>query len=140
MIASSILIDDYLKRLKLPAIARNYQDFARQAADHNRSYEEYLVALLEQEIISREESTRKNRISRACLPYQKTLEEFDFSAIPALNKKKVLSLSQCDFIKQKENIAMIGNSGTGKTHIVTALGILRCRWLATVNHDDLNSY
>jgi DNA replication protein DnaC len=111
--ANSILIGDYLKRLKLPAIARNYQDFARQAADHNRSYEEYLVALLEQEIISREESTRKNRISRACLPYQKTLEEFDFSAIPSLNKKKVLSLSQCDFIKQKENIALIGNSGTG---------------------------
>lgn len=113
MNANSILIGDYLKRLKLPAIARNYQDFARQAADHNRSYEEYLVALLEQEIISREESTRKNRISRACLPYQKTLEEFDFSAIPSLNKKKVLSLSQCDFIKQKENIALIGNSGTG---------------------------
>jgi DNA replication protein DnaC len=111
--ANSILIGDYLKRLKLPAIARNYQDFARQAADHNRSYEEYLVALLEQEIISREESTRKNRISRACLPYQKTLEEFDFSAIPSLNKKKVLSLSQCDFIKKKENIALIGNSGTG---------------------------
>lgn len=127
MIANGVLIGDYLKRLKLPAVARNYQDFARQAADHNRSYEEYLAALLEQEIISREESTRKNRISRACFPYQKTLEEFDFSAIPALNKKKVLSLSQCDFIKQNENVAMIGNSGTGKTHLAIALALCACR-------------
>ena len=127
MIVSDVLIRDHLKRLKLPAIARDYQDFARQAADHNRSYEDYLATLLEQEIISREESTRKNRISRACFPYQKTLEEFDFSAIPALNKKKVLRLSQCDFIKQNENIAMIGNSGTGKTHLGIALALCACR-------------
>lgn len=124
---SDLVIRDYLKRLKLPAIARHYQEFARQAADHNRSYESYLSALLEQEVLSREESTRKNRISRAYFPLAKTLEGFDFNAIPALNKQKVLLLSQCDFIKQKENIVMVGNSGTGKSHLATALGMCACR-------------
>jgi len=124
---NDLLIRDYLKKLKLPAIARHYQDFARQATDHNRSYEDYLAALLEQEVISREESTRRNRISRACLPYPKTLEEFDFSAIPSLNKQKVLHLSHCDFVKRQENIVMIGNSGTGKTHLAIALALCACR-------------
>jgi DNA replication protein DnaC len=124
---SDVLIRDYLKRLKLPSIARHYQDFARQAADHNRSYEDYLSALLEQEVLSREESTRKNRISRAYFPFIKTLEGFDFTAVPTLNKKKVLLLSQCDFVKQKDNICMIGNNGMGKTHLSIALGLCACR-------------
>jgi DNA replication protein DnaC len=124
---NDIIIRDYLKRLKLPAIARNYQNLAREATDGNRPYEEYLSALLEQEVISREESTRKNRISRACLPYIKTLEGFDFAAIPALNKQKVLQLSQCNFVKQKENVALLGNSGTGKTHLLIALALCACR-------------
>ncbi|MHB8986921.1 MAG: IS21-like element helper ATPase IstB [Eubacteriales bacterium] len=124
---SDLVIRDFLKRLKLPAIARHYQELARQAADHNRSYESYLSALLEQEVLSREESTRKNRISRAYFPLAKTLEGFDFAALPALNKQKVLLLSHCEFIKQKENIVMIGNSGTGKSHLAIALGMCACR-------------
>ncbi|TEB06338.1 IS21-like element helper ATPase IstB [Pelotomaculum propionicicum] len=127
MSVNDIIIRDYLKRLKLPAIARHYQDLAREAADCNRPYEEYLSALLEQEVISREESTRKNRISRANLPYIKTLEGFDFAVIPALNKQKVLQLSQCNFVKQKENVALLGNSGTGKTHLSIALALCACR-------------
>lgn len=111
--SNDTLIRHYLKGLKLPAITRCYQDLARQASEQNNSYEDYLSALLEQEVLSREESTRKNRISRAYFPFIKTLEGFDFSAIPALNKQKVLFLSQCNYINQKDNIAMIGNSGTG---------------------------
>ena len=111
----------------MPAIARYYQEFARQAVDQNRSYEDYLGKLLEQEVISREESTRKNRISRASFPYLKTLEDFDFSVIPSVNKQKVLRLSQVDFVKQNENIVMIGNSGTGKTHLAIALALCACR-------------
>ena len=124
---SDLVVRDYLKRLKLPSIARHYQEFARQAADHSRSYEEYLSALLEQEVLSREDSTRKNRISRAYFPLSKSLEGFDFAALPTLSKQKVLLLSQCDFIKQKENVVMIGNSGTGKTHLAIALGMCACR-------------
>jgi len=108
-------------------MARHYQNLAREAVDNNRTYEEYLSALLEQEVITREENTRRNRISRAYLPYIKTLEGFDFAAIPALNKQKVLQLSQCNFVKQKENVALIGNSGTGKTHLAIALALCACR-------------
>jgi DNA replication protein DnaC len=66
------------------------------------------------------------RISE-CFPVTKTLDTFEFTAVPALNKQKVLALSQGDFVKERENVLLVGNSGTGKTHLATALGINACR-------------
>ena len=124
---TTLLLDAHLKRLKLPTVRRQYPSLAREAADHNRGYEEFLLALLEQEVQQRDESMMRERVRRAGFPEVKTLDAFDFTAIPALNKAKVLALSQGEFIRRKENALLIGNPGTGKTHVATALGVLACR-------------
>ena len=122
-----LLLEHYLKRLKLPTMRRHYKDLAREAAEHNKTFEEYLLALLEQEVIQRDDNQLRTRLKAAGFPLPKTLESFDFSAIPNLNKQKVLALSQCEFVKARENVLFVGNSGTGKTHLATALGISACR-------------
>lgn len=121
------LLESYLKRLKLPAMARSYIEVAREASERNCTYTDYLLALVEQEIIQREESSLKRRIKQARFPYIKTLEDYDFSLIPSLNKNKVLLLAQGDFINKKESVIFIGNPGTGKTHLSIALGLCALR-------------
>lgn len=123
----ALLVEAHLKRLKLPSMWRHYQALAREAAENNRTYEEYLLALLEQEVQQRDANMMRERIRRAGFPEVKTLDVFDFTAIPALNKPKVLVLGQSEFVRRKENVLLIGNPGTGKTHVATALGVLAAR-------------
>ncbi|MCL6559814.1 MAG: IS21-like element helper ATPase IstB [Firmicutes bacterium] len=120
---SNLLLEGYLKRLKLPAIARSYREIARDASERNSTYIEYLLALVEQEVIHREEASLRRRIKQARFPYIKTLEDYDFSLIPSLNKNKVLLLAQGDFVDKKESVVFLGNPGTGKTHLSIALGL-----------------
>jgi DNA replication protein DnaC len=122
-----ILLEAYLKRLKLPAMFTHYQEMARQAEQGNQTYEGYLLVLSELESQQRDENAFKRRVSQARFPLSKTLDQFDFSAIPALNKAKVLNLAQGDYIGKKENLILMGNSGTGKTHLATALGLIACQ-------------
>ena len=124
---TALLVETHLKRLKLPSIRRQYQALARDAAENSRTYEEYLLALLEQEVQQRDSNMMQERIRRAGFPEVKTLDTFDFTAIPALNKPKVLALGQCEFIRHKENVLLIGSPGTGKTHVATALGVQAAR-------------
>lgn len=123
----NLLLESYLKRLKLPAIGQNYLAVAREAAERNQSYVDYLLALMEQEIARREEQGFKRRLKSARLPFLKTLEEYDFSLMPSLNKSKVLTLAQGEFIERKETVIFIGNCGTGKTHLSIALGLCALR-------------
>jgi DNA replication protein DnaC len=122
-----MLLQAYLKRLKLPAMLSHYQEMARQAAQGSQTYEGYLLALSELETHQREENAYKRRVSQARFPLLKTLDRFDFSAIPALNKAAVLHLAQGEYIGKKENLMLMGNSGTGKTHLATALGLIACQ-------------
>lgn len=122
-----MILETYLKHLKLPTLIKNYQVFARQAAEKNLTYEEFLCNLLEQEIIQRDDNNLKRRMRYAKFPNAKTLETFDFKEIPGLNKNKVLQLSQGEYITKAENIILVGNSGTGKTHLATALATCACR-------------
>lgn len=124
---TTILLDTYLKRLRLPAVASQYRVLARDAAEKNCTYEEYLCKLLEQEVMARDENSRKLRIKQAAFPVIKTLEGFDFTVIPSLNKQKVVALSQCEYILAKENVIAIGSAGTGKTHICSALALCACQ-------------
>jgi DNA replication protein DnaC len=126
-LSREMLIETYLKRLKLPAMRRLYKELAREAADHRKTFEDYLLALLEQEVIQREDNQLRVRLKSAGFPLLKSLEAFDFAAIPSLNKQKVLALSQCEFVDARENVLFVGNSGTGKTHLATALGMAACR-------------
>lgn len=122
-----ILLEAYLKRLKLPAMFTHYQEMARQAEQGNQTYEGYLLVLAELESQQRDENAFKRRVSQARFPLSKTLDQFDFSAIPDLNKAKALHLAQGDYIGKKENLILMGNSGTGKTHLATALGFIACQ-------------
>jgi len=122
-----MLLEALLKRLKLPAVLRFYQELARQAVEANQTYEGYLLALVEAEVQQRDENAHKKRIKTARFPVLKTLDQFDFSAVATLNKAKVLGLAQGDYIERKENLILMGNSGTGKTHLAVALGICACQ-------------
>lgn len=122
-----LLLEANLKRLKLPAMVRLYLAVAREAAERNQGYVQYLSTLAEQEVIQREESGLRRRLKQAQFPVLKDLSEFDFTALPSLNKNKVLLLAQAEFVRQKETVIMMGNAGTGKTHLAISLGICACR-------------
>ena len=122
-----MLLEAYLKRLRLPAIGRHYQELARQAAQGNLSYEAFLLALVEIEAQQREENAHQKRLRMARFPVLKSLDQFDFTALPSLNKSRVLDLAQGGYLEKRENLILMGNSGTGKTHLATALGLLACQ-------------
>jgi DNA replication protein DnaC len=120
---TELLLDHLTKQLRIPTIASNYRSLAREAEERNLTYEEYLLALLEAESESREENQKQRRLKQASFPVYKTLENYDFSLMPSINRNRFLTLSKGDFIEKKENIIFLGNSGTGKSHLATGLGI-----------------
>ncbi len=120
---TELLLDSLTKQLKLPTICKQYRSLAREAEERDSSYEAYLLALLEQEQTVREEKLRQQKLQRAAFPIRKTLDTFDFHLLPGLNRNRVVTLSQGEFAQKKENIFMLGNSGTGKTHLAIALGM-----------------
>ena len=125
--AKDMLIQHQLKHLRLPTIGRMYKKLAQEAARDNRPYEDFLLGLLEAEVTQREENTRKRLIAQAHFPYIRTLDQFDFSTIPSVNKAGVLELAKGDYLGKNENVVLIGNMGTGKTHTAIALGIMACQ-------------
>jgi DNA replication protein DnaC len=106
---------------------RQYRKLASQAAEGNLTHEQFLQLLIEQEVQNREQNTLKQRLRQARFPAEKTLSEFDFTAMPHLNKPLILKLAQGDYLSKSENIVLLGNSGTGKTHLAIALGMEACR-------------
>ncbi|MEA3485779.1 MAG: IS21-like element helper ATPase IstB [Candidatus Aerophobetes bacterium] len=123
---TNLLLAEYLKRLKLPTIQGIYEKLAREAQEKNLSYQDYLLALAEQETIVREENALKRRIKRAKFPYLKTLDSFDFSCC-RIDKQKVIQLAGAEYIDRKENIIFLGGQGLGKTHLAISLGIEACK-------------
>ena len=116
-----VLLTHYLKTLKLPTFLREYNKIAKLCAAERLDYEGVLLRLSEQELIDRQRRMVERRIKQAKFPTLKSLDSFDFTAIPSLNKKRVIELSRCEFVDKKENVITLGNSGTGKTHIATGL-------------------
>ncbi len=124
---AKILLDHYLKTLKLPTFLREYKQAARQAGQGNTGYEAFLQHLAEREVAERERKATARRIKEAAFPTEKDLSSFDFTAAPKLNKKRVLDLAQCGYIDKRENIVLVGAPGVGKTHLAIALGRNACR-------------
>ena len=122
-----VLLSHHLKTLKLPTILREYPKVARQCADEGVDYERFLLRLTELELIDRNHRMVDRRIRQAKFPAIKTLETFDFLAIPSVNKKLIIELACCEYVDRKENIIALGNSGTGKSHIALALGLAACQ-------------
>jgi len=124
---STLLLENYLKRLRLPRIAGSYAKVAEEAARSNLPYERYLLALVEQEVIQREQNAFTLRMKRAGFPVMKSLENFEFTASPGLDKQRMLQLAECHWIEQAEAVILVGNPGVGKSHCATALGVEACR-------------
>lgn len=122
-----VLLDYYLKTLRLPSFSREYDKVAGQCAQERVDYPRYLLRLCELEVLDRERRATERRIRSARFPVTKSLDSFDFTAIPSLNKALVLELARCDYISRKENVLALGNSGTGKTHIALGLGLAACQ-------------
>lgn len=123
---SNVLLDAYCKSLKLPTVAREYARLSRQCAEENRGYAAFLQNLLELEVQSRQTKAVERRIKEAGFPALKALDTFDFMAIPKLNKKRIIDLSGCDFIRRRECVVFLGPPGVGKTHLAIALGKAAC--------------
>jgi DNA replication protein DnaC len=121
------LLDAYLKQLRLPTFLRNYRTFAEDAAQANRAYDRYLLALAEQEVQHRQRQREQYLVKAAHLPVLKELADFDFSCVPHLNKQLVLDLTGGEYIRQAVPVLLVGNPGLGKTHIATALALQACR-------------
>ena len=122
-----VLLEHYLKQLRLPTVLREFPKLAEQCAKESTTFEQFLLRLVEQEMLDRERRATERRITAAKFPVSKSLETYDFLAIPSLNKKLVVELSRCEWIGRRENVLALGNSGTGKTHIGLALGLAACQ-------------
>jgi DNA replication protein DnaC len=107
-------------------MAKNYAPLARQAADQGQPYADYLLTLLEQEYSQRGVNRRRRLLQQAKFPIAYTLESYDFTLIPSLSKQKVLELARGEFVRKAENVVLVGEIGTGKTHLATALGHALC--------------
>ena len=124
---NNMLLEHYLKQLRLPAFLQNHVKVAQACQEKNISYSGYLERLSEVEITARSNRNINEKIKRAHFPFLKTLDSFDFNRIPSLNKKLVCELAKGEYIKKKNNIISVGNSGMGKTHLAIALGMLACQ-------------
>lgn len=122
-----LLLAHHLKALKLPTFLREYDKLARQCAAEGVDHTRYLLRLAELELIERERRMVERRIRDAKFPAVKSLDSFDFLAFPSLNKGLVLELARSEYVSRRENIIAVGNSGTGKTHIVLGLGLAACQ-------------
>jgi DNA replication protein DnaC len=116
-----------LKKLRMSGVLQTMELRSRQAVDDNLPYEEYLHLLLADEVERREAKQLQMRLRRAQFEHDKTLEDFDFSFNPKVQKAKVIDLATCAFIERRENVLLIGPSGVGKSHIAQALGHRACR-------------
>lgn len=121
--ARKAVIDEILKELRLPSIARDYEDRSRSARDGQWDYEDYLRELIEVERNDREARTIARRLKGARFPDSKTLEQIDWKALQGVSKPKLRELAACDYLDEGEDIILVGPIGTGKTHLAIALGI-----------------
>ena len=122
-----LLLAHHLKALKLPTFLREYDKLARQCAAEGVDHVRYLLRLAELELIERERRMVERRIKEAKFPAVKSLDSFDFLALPSLNKALVVELARSEYVARRENIIAVGNSGTGKTHIAIGLGLAACQ-------------
>lgn len=124
---ANLLLESHLKSLRLATFRQQYRQVAQDAARNNLSYDHYLLALAQQEVAQRLLNSQRQRIKAARFPVLKELADFDFSAIPQLNKQRVLALARGEYIHKAEPILMVGQPGLGKTHISTGLALAACR-------------
>jgi len=115
-------LTEHLRELHLPAVRRCFQDQARRAEQETLSYERYLYELVERECQERREHRVARLLQTSKLPLEKTLANFDLQRLPPKAARQVKTLLNGTFLDRKENVLAFGNPGSGKTHLLSALG------------------
>ena len=123
---STVLLMHHLKQLRLPTILREYSSVAAACSQDRASYPDYLLRLTERELLDRETRAAERRLKAARFPVIKTIDTFNFKAQSSVNEPLIRELLRGDYIEKRENVLLIGNSGTGKTHLASALGFAAC--------------
>lgn len=123
---TTVLLEHHLKALKLPTVLREYVPVAAACGQEKADYATYLLRLTERELLDRERRAADRRLQAARLPVTKTLDTFEFACQPSVNETLVRELMRGQYITDHENVLIIGNSGTGKTHLATALAFAAC--------------
>jgi DNA replication protein DnaC len=111
---STVLLKHYLKTLKLPTILSECEATAARCAWENVDHLGFLLQLCERELLERERRAAARRLKAARFPATKTLDTFRFEATPSVNKPMILELMKCEYIERRENVILVGASGTGK--------------------------
>ena len=122
-----LLLNSYLKSLKLPTMRAEYESIARKCSQSNAAYEDFLQQLAELEVQHRTAAATERRLRQAEFPMVKEMSSYKFADVPRLNKKYVLDLARCQFIDSKTNLVLTGSPGVGKTHLAIAFGREACR-------------
>ena len=127
----SVMLTDQLrtrlKQLRLSGVLETLDLRLRQAQDETWAHLDFLERLLEDEVERRHHKQFALRLRRAAFQADKTIERFDFSFNPQLNRQAVMNLATCQFIQRKEAVLIVGQTGTGKSHLSQALGHEACR-------------
>jgi DNA replication protein DnaC len=115
-------LSEQLRHLRMSGVLETMEARNRQAIDGQWSYVEFLSRLLEDEVERRSQKQLNLRLRRGALNTTKTLEDFDFHFNPNLNRQQILNLAACEFVRQKRNVLICGQTGVGKSHLAQALG------------------
>lgn len=121
-----VLLEYYLKRLRLPSILREYASMAEVCSQDRSDFTTYLLRLVEKEVLDREKRAAERRIREAKFPVLKTIDTFDFKAQPSINEQLVRELMGGEYLDKRNNVLLIGNPGTGKTHLACAIAFAAC--------------
>ena len=120
-------IRNYAKQLRLPTLGGQFARLAEEAIKEKQSHLSYLEALLAAELEEREHNTVTRRLQEAHLPKLKTLEEFEFQTAPHISAALIRNLAEGGYLQRSEPIVLLGETGTGKTHLATGLAVAACR-------------
>ncbi len=121
--ARDAVINEHLKTLRLPTVARELAAAARRARDAGSDYEEFLRELIEVEVRVRQEHSAARLLKRAGFPDVKTLDDLDWPALEGVSRPKMMELASCAYISRGEDVVLAGPIGTGKTHLAISLGV-----------------
>ena len=125
--ARAAVIEAHCRELKMPSVRRDYPALVRQATHDGWDYEEFLVQLLEAEVLARRDSAVARLLRQARFPDLKTLDQLDWEALRGVERPQLAQLATCEYIERADDVVIAGPIGTGKTHLAIALGVEAAR-------------